>query len=50
MLRKFKFFKDMLERTNEELKPELALYSLFRYFSYGIEERIINKFPDFKTQ
>lgn len=53
LLREFDFNENLLNNNVEEIRSELATANLFRYGysqSYKLEERILQKFPDFESK
>jgi len=53
LLREFNFSEGLLNNGIEEIRSELATYNLFKsnYFgNFKIEDRIIQKFPDFESR
>ncbi|MEB2786011.1 SAP domain-containing protein [Algoriphagus persicinus] len=53
LLREFNFSEDILNNGVEEIRSELATYNLLRFNYFGnfkIEDRIIQKFPDFESK
>ena len=53
LLREFDLNENLLNNNVEEIRSELATANLFRYGysqSYKLEERILQKFPDFESK